>query len=205
LITLALPKGRLAEESIQLLLDKKWLLDRPNEKSKELTYLDPLGKLRILLVRAQDVPTYVEGAAADAGIVGYDVIREGGFDLVYPQELNIGKCRLSLAANKGFDLKNYYRKLRVATKYPSLTREFFFSKGISCEIIKLYGSIELAPIYGLSDCIVDIVESGETLRANGLVEVEVIMNSSARFVIGRGSLYTKRKDMIQLLNDINQY
>ncbi|MCB1142273.1 MAG: ATP phosphoribosyltransferase [Leptospiraceae bacterium] len=202
MLTLALPKGRLADDSIQLLIRKNWLEDKPNDKSKELKFLDPLGKLNILLVRAQDVPTYVTGQAADAGIVGFDVIKEGNYDLVYPLDLGIGKCRLSIAGNPGFDLKKHLRKLRVATKYPGITREYFFSKGMSCEIIKLYGSIELAPLCGLADCIVDIVESGETLKANGLVEYETILQSSARLVINRSSLYTGRSELIQLIKDL---
>lgn len=156
-------------------------------------------------MRTQDVPTYVQESAADLGIVGWDVIREGMYDLVVPLELKIGLCRLSLASTKGFHLKDYTRKLRVATKYPHLTKEYFFSKGMSCEVIKLYGSIELAPLCGLSDCIVDLVETGETLKANNLVEVEVILESSARLIVNRASLYTNRKEIGKFIRDLGDY
>jgi len=195
----------LAEDSIKILLESGWISQKPSEKSKELAYIDPLGKVKILLVRAQDVPTYVQESAADLGIVGWDVIREGMYDLVVPLELKIGVCRLSLAAVNGFDLKDYTRKLRVATKYPNLTKEYFFSRGMSCEVIKLYGSIELAPLCGLSDCIVDLVETGETLKANNLVEVEVILESSARLIVNRASLYTNRREIGKFIQDLGDY
>jgi ATP phosphoribosyltransferase len=203
MFTLALPKGRLADDSIDLLLRKKWLASRPHEKTKELSFIDPLEKIKIILVRNQDVPTYVEGSAADAGIVGLDVLKESGFDLLTPIDLKIGACRLSLAGSKDFDLRNFRRKIRVASKYPELTRQYFFSKGISCEIIKLYGSIELAPLCGLSDCIVDLVETGDTLRANGLVEVDVILRSTARLILNRSSLYKNRKELGKFLEDLS--
>lgn len=202
MFTLALPKGRLAEQSIELLIQKGWMKDRPSEKSKELTFIDTLGKLKIILVRSQDVPTYVVKSAADVGIIGLDVLREGGYDLVTPVDLGIGVCRLSLCAKSSFQLENFQKKLRVATKYPVLAREYFFSKGLSCEIIKLYGSIELAPLCGLSDCIVDLVETGDTLRANGLVEVEPILYSSARLACNRSSLYQKREELGNLIRDL---
>ncbi|MCB1179470.1 MAG: ATP phosphoribosyltransferase [Leptospiraceae bacterium] len=202
MFTLALPKGRLAEQSIELLIQKGWLAGRPSEKSKELTFTDSLNKVKLILVRSQDVPTYIAESAADVGIVGFDVLKEGNYDLVTPLSLNIGVCRLSLCAKKGFRLEDSQKKIRVATKYPSLTREFFFSKGLSCEIIKLYGSIELAPLCGLSDCIVDLVETGETLRANGLEEIEPILHSSARLAFNRSSLYQKRHDLGLFINDL---
>jgi len=204
LFVLALPKGRLAEDSAGLLLDSGWISQKPSEKSKELTFIDPLGKIKILLVRSQDVPTYVRESAADAGIVGWDVIREGLYDLIVPLYLKIGECRLSLAAKPDFNLSKYTRKLRVATKYPHLTKEYFFSKGMSCEIIKLYGSIELAPLCGLSDCIVDLVQTGDTLRANGLIEVDVILQSTARLIVNRSSLYSKRYEIGKFINDLGE-
>jgi ATP phosphoribosyltransferase len=203
MFTLALPKGRLAEDSMDLLIRKGWLKAKPSGKSKELKFVDELGKIQILLVRSQDVPIYVQECSADAGIAGLDVLLEGDYDLVFPVDLKIGACRLSLASLKDFSLKNYRRKVKVATKYPKLAREYFFSKGMSCEIIKLYGSIELAPLCGLSDCIVDLVETGETLRANGLVEVEVILKSTARLILNRSSLYQKRKILGPFLEDLH--
>ena len=202
MLTLALPKGRLADESIELFIQKSWFEYKPNESARELTFEDNLKKLRLLLVKAQDVPTYVEESAADVGVIGYDTLCEGKYDLITPLDLNIGKCRLSLAAAKDFDLKKFKRKLRVATKYPNLAKEFFFSKGINCEIIKLYGSIELAPICGLSDCIVDLVSTGATLKANGLIEIEVILESTARLSFNRNSVYRKRKEILELVNSL---
>lgn len=203
MLTIALPKGRLAEESAELLLQKKWLSALPKE-NKQLFYTDPNNLIKILFVRSQDVPTYVEECAADLGIVGWDVLKEGGYDLVCPVTLDIGGCRLSLASKPEFELHKFsHNKIRVATKYPKLSKEFFFSKGLNCEIIKLYGSIELAPLCDLSDCIVDLVSTGETLRANGLVEKEVILNSTARVVLNRASLYTKRKECSQFIQDLS--
>lgn len=204
MLTLALPKGRLAEESIEILLASKFLQQKPDEKSKELAYTDLAGKLKIFLVRAQDVPVYVEKCAADAGIIGWDTLKEGIYDLIVPLDLKIGKCRLSLASFPNFSLQNIRRKIKVATKYPRLAKEYFFSKGISCEIIKLYGSIELAPICSLSDCIVDLVSTGETLRANGLQEMDIILESSARLVFNRSSLYRNRKECVQFIDGLSR-
>ncbi|PJZ68671.1 ATP phosphoribosyltransferase [Leptospira perolatii] len=200
MLTLALPKGRLAEESIDLMTSTGWLEGRPDPESKELVYKDSKGRVKILLVRSQDVATYVEQNAADAGIVGWDVLKEGGYDLLLPLDLGIGKCRLSLAAPSGWNPEERHRKVRVATKYPNLAREYFLEKGIDCEVIKLYGSIELAPIVGLSDCIVDLVSTGATLKANNLVETEVILESTARLVFNRSSLYSKRKEAKEFLD-----
>lgn len=203
MFTLALPKGRLADQSIALLLKKKWLSAKPADKTRELTYIDPITNLKLLFVKSSDVPVYVEECAADAGIAGWDVLLEGDFDVIVSVDLGIGKCRLSVAAKEDFDLSaEKKRKLRVATKYPELTRNYFFSSGVSCEIIKLYGSIELAPICGMSDCIVDLVETGETLRTNGLFEKEVILESSARLIFNRSSLYFSREKASHLIEDL---
>lgn len=204
MLTLALPKGRLAEESIELMLERGWLSGRPDPDSKELIYKDQKGKVRILLVRSQDVATYVEQNSADAGIVGWDVLLEGGYDLLLPLDLGIGKCRLSVAATKGWSLSSGERKVRVATKYPNIAKDFFLKKGINCEVIKLYGSIELAPLVGLSDCIVDLVSTGGTLRANNLEEIEVIMESTARLVFNRSALYTKRAEVGEFLDSFER-
>ncbi len=203
MLTLALPKGRLAEESMEILIKKNWLTDLPLPNSKELAFTEKTGRLKVLFVRSQDVPTYVEEKAADCGFIGFDILQEGDYDLVQLMDAKIGKCRLSLAGKKDFELSGLAGKVRVATKYPNLTRDFFFSKGISCEIIKLYGSIELAPLCGLSDCIVDLVSTGETLRANGLKEIEIILHSTARLIFNRSSLYQKRSEALQFISDLN--
>ncbi len=204
MITLALPKGRLADESIDLLIKKKWFSKKIDESSRELTFIDSLNRLKILLVKPLDVATYVQESAADAGILGLDTLNEGKFDLLNVLDLKIGKCRLSLASTKEFSLENFKRKIKVATKYPNLTKDFFFTKGINCEVIKLYGSIELAPLCGLSDCIVDLVSTGATLKANGLFEQEVILESSARLVFNRSSLYRERKESLNLIFDLEK-
>ncbi|TGN21093.1 ATP phosphoribosyltransferase [Leptospira idonii] len=202
MLTLALPKGRLAEESAQILKDKGWLSSLPPSDSKELTFVSSDKRLRLLFVRSQDVCTYVEECSADAGIVGWDIIKEGKYDLISPVDLKIGECRLSLASFPDFDLFAKRSKVRVATKYPELTKEYFFSKGISCEVIKLYGSIELAPIVGLSDCIVDLVSTGGTLKANGLKEIESILHSTARLVCNRSAFYAKQNELRSLIESL---
>lgn len=204
MLTIALPKGRLADESADLLLKKNWISQIPDENSRELMFTDSLGKVRILLVKQQDVPTYVEECAADVGIIGWDTLKEGAYDLLSPLDLGLGKCRLSLCAVPDFDLKKFTRKIRVATKYPRLAKEFFFTRGLSCEIIKLYGSIELAPLCGLSDCIVDLVSTGATLKANGLKEFDIILESSARLIFNRNSIYRKRKEALQFISDLSR-
>ncbi len=202
MITIALPKGRLAEESANLLKERGLLSHVPETDGKELTYVSPDKSIRLLFVRSQDVCTYVEECAADLGIIGWDILQEGNYDLLCPIDLGIGECRLSLASFPDFDLFSSRSKVRVATKYPELSKSFFFSKGISCEIIKLYGSIELAPIVGLSDCIVDLVSTGGTLKANGLKEIEVILESSARVVINRTSYYSQNAEVIRVLEGL---
>jgi ATP phosphoribosyltransferase len=204
MFTLALPKGRLAEESMALLVERGLLKRVPNPESKELTFIDEESNLRLLFVRSQDVPTYVEECAADAGIVGWDIILEGGYDLLVLADLGIGYCRLSLAGKPDFHPLAKLSKVKVATKYTELTRRFFFSRGISCEIVKLYGSIELAPLVGLADCIVDLVSTGGTLKANGLKEIEVILDSRAQLVWNRSSYYRNRNKVSDFLKQIQK-
>ncbi|WCL48716.1 ATP phosphoribosyltransferase [Leptospira sp. GIMC2001] len=204
MLTIALPKGRLADESIELLVSKGLLFSKPPEESRELTYLDTKSNIRLLFVRSQDVPTYVEECAADAGIVGWDIIQEGGYDLMVVHDLGIGACRLSLAGKPDFHPLSKLSKVKVATKYTELTRKFFFAKGISCEVVKLYGSIELAPLVGLADCIVDLVSTGQTLKANGMKEIEVILESTARLVCNRSSFYNKREQVMDFVSRIQK-
>ena len=201
MITIALPKGRLSEETISILQKSYPDLEIPKEENRELSYTSKDGRFRFLSVRSNDVGTYIQFGVADLGIIGWDTYLENGYELFCIQDLNIGKCRLSIAAKPGFSLEGYSRKLRVATKFPKLTREYFGAKGISIEIIKLYGSVELAPILGLSDCIVDLVSTGGTLKANGLVEVETILESTARLVTSESSFYTRNPEIQTLLKD----
>lgn len=204
MLTIALPKGRLAEETMDFFVRKGLLKNLPESDSKALVFEDPSSDLRLLFVRSQDVPTYVEECSADAGVVGWDILLEGGYELLVSSDLGFGFCRLSLAGKEDFHPLSKLSKVKVATKYTELTKKFFFEKGISCELIKLYGSIELAPLVGLADCIVDLVSTGSTLRANGLKEIEVILESTARLVWNRSAFYTKNEEVKGFLEKIKK-
>lgn len=193
--TIALPAGRLAEESIEFFSRCGLATFEIPAGSRELMFTDPSGVFRILLVRSQDVPTYVLQGGADAGITGRDVLAERGYDLTVPLELGFGRCRLSVAAPTASAATLFEQPhLRVASKYPRLAMDWFFRRGISCEVVKLHGSIEIAPRLGLADCVVDLVSTGNTLIANGLKEMDTILHSSALFVVNRAAyaLQTER-------------
>jgi ATP phosphoribosyltransferase len=199
-ISFALPKGRLAEETIKLFIDKGIARDGVVDfSSRRLIFEDEKSKISFLLIRNSDVLTYVEHGAADFGIVGKDLLEETGAQVYEFADLGYGACRLSVAAPNGH-VKNYKHNMRVATKYPNITKNAFAQKGIFVEIIKLYGSIEIAPLTGLSDYIVDLVESGETLRKNNLSEVEVIMHSTARLIGNRSLTRAKHERTKEILS-----
>ena len=208
MITLALSKGRIFEETTPL-LEAAGIscLDNP-ETSRKLILPTNRENVRIIIVRASDVPTYVQYGAADLGIAGRDVLIEhGGTGLYQPLDLKIAKCRMMVAVRKGFDYDNAVRsgaRLRVATKYIRTAREHFASKGVHVDLIKLYGSMELAPLVGLSDAIVDLVSSGNTLKANDLVAVEEIMAISSRLVINQAALKLKRESIQPLLETFSK-
>jgi len=191
-ITFALPKGRLLKESVEFL--KKAGIDATETLKETRKLIFESGEFKFLLVKPMDVPTYVFYGAADLGIAGKDVIEEKGFELYEPLDLGFGKCRLSVAepvdSPEPYDLEKL-SFVRVATKYPRITDGYFRSKGIHPEIITLYGSVELAPLVGLSDRIVDLVQTGTTLKENGLREVDTILHSTARLIVNRASLKTK--------------
>ncbi len=194
ILTIALPKGKVLRESLQLLKRAGMDADGVLHDERRLIFENMDEGLRFMIVRSQDVPTYVEHGASDLGIAGRDVILEQGKDLYEPLDLGIGRCRMVVAEPeelKKRDNPTHWTYIRVATKYPNITQRYFLQKGIEVEIIKLYGSIELAPILGLSERIVDIVETGETLRKNGLVVVEEIMDITSKLVCNRASLKTK--------------
>ena len=203
-LILALSKGRIFEETQPLLQAAGITVTEDPETSRKLILPTNNSSIKVIIVRATDVPTYVQYGAADFGIAGKDVLREhGGAGLYQPVDLNIAKCHLAVAVPKDFDYKNAVRigaRLRVATKYVQAAREHFASKGVHVDVIKLYGSIELAPLVGLSDAIVDLVSTGNTLRANDLVEVERIADISSRLVVNQASLKLKR-DLIQPILD----
>jgi ATP phosphoribosyltransferase len=195
-ITVALSKGRIFEETLPLLAAAGIVPDEDPELSRKLIIGTNRADVRVVIVRASDVPTYVQYGAADLGIAGKDVLLEhGGTGLYQPLDLRIAKCRLCVAAPVGFDYAAAVRRgarLRIATKYIQTAREHFAAKGVHVDLIKLYGSMELAPLAGLADAIVDLVSSGGTLKANNLVEVEEIMAISSRLVVNQASLKMKR-------------
>lgn len=202
-LTLALSKGRIFEETLPLLEAAGIRVTEDPEKSRKLILATNDPGVRVIIVRASDVPTYVQYGAADFGVAGKDVLHEhGGEGLYQPIDLNIAKCRMSVAVSAGFDYKSAVHqgaRLRVATKYTETAREHFASKGVHVDLIKLYGSMELAPLVGLSDAIVDLVSTGSTLRANNLVEVEHIMDISSRLVVNQAALKLKRERLQPIL------
>lgn len=193
-LTLALSKGRIFDDSLPLLRAAGIAPTGDAERLLRVPSQNP--DVSLLIIRATDVPTYVEHGAADLGIVGKDILLEhGGEDLYEPLDLGIARCRLSVATRGDSPLargeRRGNRRLRVATKYPGIARRHFAAKGEQVEIIKLYGSMELAPLVGLSDLIVDLVATGNTLRANGLVEIETICEISSRLVLNKAAAKLK--------------
>jgi ATP phosphoribosyltransferase len=186
-IVVALPKGRVLKQAIALFRRAGYRLDSVEQESRLLVH--DCGPLRVLILRAGDVPTYVDYGAADVGVAGLDVLAEEGRDLYEPLDLGFGACRMVLAepAARPVDLASHMH-LRVATKYPAVTRRYLEERGVAAEIIRLSGSVELGPLTGLTDRIVDLVETGETMRQNGLVEVETILEVTSRLVVNRASL-----------------
>ena len=195
-VTLALAKGRIFEETLPLLERAGIRPSEDAERSRKLILGTSLAHLRLILVRAADVPTYVQYGAADLGVAGRDLLAEhGGEGLYQPLDLGIAKCRMAVAVPEGFDYAAAVRRgarLRVATKYIRTAREHFAAKGVHVDLIKLYGSMELAPLVGLADAIVDLVDTGNTLRANKLAVVEEIMQVSSRLIVNPASLKLKR-------------
>lgn len=195
MITIALPKGRIFDETLPLLKAAGVEVLEDPEKSRKLILPTNRADVQVVLVRATDVPTYVEYGGADLGVVGKDtLIEHGGHGLYQPLDLNIARCRMSVAVRDDFDYASAVRsgsRLKVATKFTTIARNFFAEKGVHVDLIKLYGSMELAPLTGLADAIVDLVSTGSTLKANHLVEVERIMDISARLVVNQAALKLK--------------
>ncbi|MFM2075284.1 MAG: hypothetical protein RJB34_1589 [Pseudomonadota bacterium] len=208
MITLALSKGRIFDETLPLLAAAGIeVLDDP-ETSRKLILPTNQAQVRVVLVRASDVPTYVEHGGADLGVTGKDtLIEHGGQGLYQPLDLKIAQCRMSVAVRADFDYARAVRqgaRLKVATKYTQIAREFFASKGVHVDLIKLYGSMELAPLTGLADAIVDLVSTGNTLKANHLVEVERIMDISSRLVVNPAALKLKQAAIRPILDAFAQ-
>lgn len=203
MITLALSKGRIRRDDAAAGRRRHRGHRRPR-KSRKLILATTRPDVRVVLVRASDVPTYVQYGGADLGVTGLDVLLENGNQGMYqPLDLRIAACRLSVAVRADYDYASAVKqgsRLRVATKYVGLAREFFASKGVHVDLIKLYGSMELAPLTGLADAIVDLVSTGNTLKANHLVEVERIMDISARLVVNQAALKLKREPIRRIID-----
>ncbi|MDR2853639.1 MAG: ATP phosphoribosyltransferase [Burkholderiaceae bacterium] len=204
MITLALSKGRIFEETMPLLAGAGIEVTEDPETSRKLILPTTRADVRVVLVRASDVPTYVQYGGADLGVTGLDVLLENGNQGLYqPLDLRIAACRLSVAVRADYDYASAVKqgsRLKVATKYVGLARDFFAGKGVHVDLIKLYGSMELAPLTGLADAIVDLVSTGNTLKANQLVEVERIMDISARLVINQAALKLKREAIRRIVD-----
>jgi len=204
MITIALSKGRIFEETLPLLQAAGITALEDPESSRKLILSTNREDVRLIIVRASDVPTYVQYGAADMGVAGKDVLNEhGGEGLYQPLDLNIAKCRMMVAVRNDYDYESAVKqgaRLRVATKYVKTAREHFASKGVHVDLIKLYGSMELAPLVGLSDAIVDLVSSGATLKANNLTAVEEIVQISSRLIVNQASLKLKREKIQPMLD-----
>jgi ATP phosphoribosyltransferase len=204
MITLALSKGRIFDDTLPLLKAAGIEVLEDPEKSRKLILPTSRNDVRIVMVRASDVPTYVQYGGADLGVVGKDTLLETGvLGLYVPLDLQIAKCRVSVAVREGFDYAAAVKqgaRLKVATKYVNIAREFFAGKGVHVDLIKLYGSMELAPLTGLADAIVDLVSTGNTLKANKLIEVERIMEISSRLVVNQTSLKLKQAAIKPLID-----
>ncbi|MEW6707498.1 MAG: ATP phosphoribosyltransferase [Pseudomonadota bacterium] len=207
-LTLALSKGRIFDETLPLLKAAGIEVNEDPERSRKLILATNRPDVRVVLVRATDVPTYVQHGGADVGVAGKDVLLEhlasfSGGGLYQPLDLKIAKCRMSVAVRDDFDYAAAVRqgsRIRVATKYTHTARQHFADKGVHVDLIKLYGSMELAPLTGLADAIVDLVSTGSTLKANHLVEVEKIMDISSRLVVNQAALKLKREPIRALID-----
>lgn len=200
MLTLALSKGRILSETLPLLAAAGIQPAEDLNATRKLIIPTSQPDVQLLIIRASDVATYVQFGAADAGVAGKDLLMEHGGEGLYELlDLDISRCRMVVAAPVQFDYQRRAARLRIASKYPNITRLHFSRKGVQTEIIKLYGSMELAPLVNLSDCIVDLVDTGNTLRANGLVEVENIADISSRFVVNRASMKMQSRRIEELL------
>ena len=199
MLTVALPKGRIAEETLEIfekIFGESFVFD-------DRKLILEVGDFRFLLVRNQDVPAYVLHQSADIGIVGLDVLEEKDEDLVRLLDLGIGKCKVCVGMKKDDELDYSSPDIKIATKMVNITQKYFSKKAMAVDVIKLYGSIELAPLVGLSDAIVDIVETGTTMKQNGLKVVETIMESSAHLIANKNSFIEKKEEIISLYRKIS--
>ena len=198
MLTIALPKGRIADETLEIFRS----IFNSSFKFEDRKLILNEGNFKFLMVRNQDIPTYVTNGAADIGVVGLDVLEEHRPDVVRLLDLRIGKCRVCVGIRAGSELNLNAPELKIATKMPNITRNFFAQKATALKIIKLYGSIELAPLVGLSDAIVDVVETGSTMKQNGLIVGETIMQSSAYLIANKNSFIIKKDEILELYKKI---
>lgn len=203
MVTIALSKGKLMESALDLFRRAGYDIRGLSGESRRLIFVSAEHDMTFLIVRPSDVPTYVEYGGADAGIVGKDVLLEQESDVYEPLDLGFGACRISVAALRGEGSHDRFSsKIRIATKYPRISERYFNTRGVPVEIVKLYGSIELAPVVGLADRIVDLVETGSTLKAHDLAEIEVITRSTARFIVNRASFRLKQEPLMKLIRKL---
>jgi len=192
-LTIALPKGRIFPEAVERLRAAGLLSEAVSDASRSLIREDPRTGLRVLILRNYDVPTYVERGAADLGVIGKDVLLEQDRDVYEPLDLHFAPCRLMVAGPEGLAWEDLARRmeLRVATKFPAIAARFFAEQGVQAQMVRLYGNVEIAPLTGVADVIVDLVDTGKTLRANGLKPLKEIFSGTARLIVNRASLKTK--------------
>ena len=203
MLTIALSKGRILDQTLPLLEKAGISIAKSELESRKLILDTNLSDVKVIVIRASDVPVFVQHGAADIGIAGKDVLLEHGANGIFELlDLGISKCRLMVASKKGQDLNK--STLKVATKYVKSAKEYFYKQGKQVEVIKLYGAMELAPIVGLSDCIVDLVDTGNTLKANNLVPLELIQEISSRLIVNSAAFNTKYKDINQWIQKIEQ-
>ena len=199
MLSVALPKGRIAEQTLEIFSK----IFGSEFKFEDRKLIMTKGEFKFLMVRNQDIPTYITEGAADIGVVGLDVLEEHRCDVLRLLDLGLGKCRVCIGIRENQELDYTKPELKIATKMPNITKSYFDQKAIAVKIIKLYGSIELAPIVGLSDAIVDIVETGTTMKQNGLKVAQEIMHSSAHKKKKKNSFITKRDEILSLYHKIN--
>ena len=203
MLTIALSKGRILDQTLPLLEKAGISVPKSELESRKLILDTNLSDVKVIVIRASDVPVFVQHGAADFGIAGKDVLLEHGANGIFELlDLGISKCRLMVASKKGQDLNK--STLKVATKYVKSAKEYFYKQGKQVEVIKLYGAMELAPIVGLSDCIVDLVDTGGTLKANNLVPIELIQEISSRLIVNSAAFNTKHKDIKKWIQKIEQ-
>ena len=199
MLSVALPKGRIAEQTLEIFSK----IFGSEFKFEDRKLIMTKGEFKFLMVRNQDIPTYITEGAADIGVVGLDVLEEHRCDVLRLLDLGLGKCRVCIGIRENQELDYTKPELKIATKMPNITKSYFDQKALAVKIIKLYGSIELAPLVGLSDAIVDIVETGTTMKQNGLKVAQEIMHSSAHLIANKNSFITKRDEILSLYHKIN--